>query len=698
MADERGVLMMSASLRPGRGGREHEALDLPRNQHTGSPRRRPKPTMPAMSSARPLDLVIVGSTAPGLFAAMRAAHEGLAVAVVTEHRHLGGEFPSLGAVESHYAGNRAPLLAEFVERVVAHYTAHPGPGGENLRICLGGGKASGGLATFEPHVAEKVLADMLAAAPPLEFHQATRILAIEAAGGLVQTVRCRREDGSEFLLRASAWMDATSEGDFLAPAGAPFRIGRESRAEFGEPNAGKVFSRWVPGCFPRAAAEGRLNLQVKGATTEGPQPGSTGEGDDNIQSYSYRLCLSDDPGNRLIPTDAPAGYERARYAPLLLPPVEKQRLGLPFHHRWLNTTLEDMAASDHLFHGHPLPNRKRSWNATNLTGAGKRYALAAPEERRAIERAHLDHALGLLWFLQNDDAVPAGLRARAREWGLARDEFTASGNLPPVMYVREARRLHGRAVFTEHDAREAPPLPRAPLHPDSVGITDFSLDSLACTTESRPGTLCDGQLFQMEVSRPAQVPWGVLLPPNHENLIVVNTVSATHVGWGAIRQTPALMHLAESAAHAVVLAAARRVPPARLPVLALQRRLVSRGIMLSFFNDFDMAEAAPWVTAVQLLAPRGFFPTYDARPHDPLTAPVAALWARATRCLAAGNPEAPDVLARELLAAEGVAGPPVTAADFATRLGDQEPQPETPLDRGTAAALCVRTWEARRPD
>ena len=64
-----------------------------------------------------------------------------------------------------------------------------------------------------------------------------------------------------------------------------------------------------------------------------------------------------------------------------------------------------------------------------------------------------------MYFLQNDPAVPGDIRDRAGAWGLARDEFVDTDNLPPQLYVREARRLVGRAVFTEHDAVAAPRSP-----------------------------------------------------------------------------------------------------------------------------------------------------------------------------------------------------------------------------------------------
>lgn len=570
------------------------------------------------------DLIVAGSTAPGIVAAVRAAREGLSVALVSAGPRIGGSLPSLGTVETHYRGNRAPLLQEFIDAVRAHYLVIFGKESEQFRACTGGK-----MTVFEPHVAERVLEAMVAAEGNLKVFRGFAPVAARRNGRRLEVVEFRDEaSGETLVLRGRAFIEAGYEGDLIALAGVEARIGRESRAEYGEPRAGRVFTRWVTGEFPREAVEGRLNLVTAGATTTEPLSGSTGEGDANIQSYSYRLCITDDPSNRRIPDRPPPGYDREAFAPILLSPEEKERLPLPFHHRFLIYSLREMAERDHIFHGHALPNRKRSWNATNFTGAGSGWAQANAEGRRAIARRHIEHAFGLMWFLQNDDAMPGDLKSRAREWGLACDEFADNDNIPHQLYVREARRMVGRTVFTELDAILAPGMQRAPIHNDSIGITEFSLDSLACTTERMPGTLCDGQLFQMEVSRPAQVPFGVLLPAEFDNLLVVTTVSATHVGWGTVRQTPTLMHLAESAAWAVVLAARSGVDPAEVDVKALQETLVGRGVMISFFNELDMASPEPWVRAVQLLGVRGFFDSYDARPRDPVDDATAQQWGR----------------------------------------------------------------------
>ena len=570
------------------------------------------------------DLVVCGATAPGIIAAVRAARGGLRVALVASGPKLGGSLPSLGALETHYRGNRAPLLQEFSAAVRAYYRAKYGVDSEPYRVCAGGK-----MVVFEPHVAERIMETMVAAENNLRLWRGFAPQAVERLGARIQSVIFQNPATGETLrLAAGAFVEAGYEGDLMALAGARWRLGRESREEYDEPRAGRVFTRWMTGVFPRAAAEGWLNLVTAGATTSEPLPGSTGQGDTEIQSYSYRLCLTDDPANRRLLETAPPGYDREKFAAILLSQEEKAKLPLPFHHRFLIYPLREMAERDHIFHGHALPNRKRSWNATNFTGAGRAWAESDAAGRQRLAALHREHALGLMWFLQNDPHMPADLREQARQWGLARDEFADTDNIPPQLYVREARRLVGRAVFTEHDALTALPSERAPVKWDAVGITDFSLDSLACTTERLPGSLCDGQLFQMEVSRPGQVPFGVLLPRELDNLLLVTTVSATHVGWGTVRQTPTLMHLAESAAWAVILSVELGVPPSAVPVDRLQRVLVAQGVMISFFNDFDMGVRQDWVPAVQYFGARGFFDAYDAKPHDLLDAATAKRWAK----------------------------------------------------------------------
>jgi hypothetical protein len=156
------------------------------------------------------------------------------------------------------------------------------------------------------------------------------------------------------------------------------------------------------------------------------------------------------------------------------------------------------------------------------------------------------------------------------------------------------------------------------------------------------------------------------------------------------------MHLAESAAWALVLAVRVGCAPADLNVDALQRHLAGHGVMLSFFNDLDMSCREPWLAAVQYLGTKGFFPSYDARPTAPLTAPVARLWAAATPALSGARHDA-MALAKAVFAADTPAAPAISRTDFLGLLSrTAHGAADAPLARGEACLLCFEA-SARAP-
>lgn len=159
----------------------------------------------------------------------------------------------------------------------------------------------------------------------------------------------------------------------------------------------------------------------------------------------------------------------------------------------------------------------------------------------------------------------------------------------------------GRYVFRESDNLVAEGIARTPIHPDSIAITDWPMDSVACL----PG---DGNFFLAEESRPAQVPYRSILTNEVENLLVPVAISASHVGWESIRLEPVWMQLGESAGHAAALAVKTKTSPAQLDPDALLRTLVTSRVMVSFFNDTDVTSNDPRIPAAQYFGTKGFFP------------------------------------------------------------------------------------------
>jgi len=591
--------------------------------------------------SREFDLVVVGATPGGIACAVRGAREGLRVLLTNHNRHIGGLWSNgLGAIDAQYNGRRSPIFAECCDRLLAYYRERYGRDSEQYRSIFtksysryapdGPKVAADTFAArsapaalpqryyakfnFEPHAAERMFDALVAAEPNLELWREWVPDSAERNGAVLEAVTFLStglEPSRRVIGRVFA--DCTYEGDLMALAGCAYRVGRESRSEYGEPHAGRIFTALHFATpkevgFPREAVEGKLNLEPYEAISQQIFAGSTGEGDKKIQAYTFRLCLCDAPPNRLLP-QRPANYDR--------------ELFLRMRNRWSI--------------GSPIPNHKLKWNTSNLPGGNWDYPDASRAERRAILERHRDHALGFLWFLQNDEAVPASLRETAQRYGLARDEFEDNGHIPWEMYVREARRLVGRYVFKEQDAAIAPGLQRAPIHRDSIAITDWGMDSHSVSMEMVPGSRREGKILLTELTRPGQVPWRCVLPAELDNLLVPVCLSATHVGWGTIRLEPTWMHVAESAAFAAVLAIEQNVPPAKLKVGQLQRRLVRRGVMISFFNEFTPDLSAPWAPAVQFLGAKWFFSSYDARPDDPLDPATARIWAGIAADIATGR-------------------------------------------------------------
>jgi hypothetical protein len=613
------------------------------------------------------DVVIYGATPGGIVTAVGAARDGLSVTLVHHHRHLGGMMSNgLGVLDTIYDGKRAPLYDEVCARIAGHYREKYGADSPQARLSTWQPRGDTRRPMYEPHVAEAVFEAMLAAERRVTVVREFYPVAVARDGRRLRSATFRRMGGAETRsLAAAAFVDASYEGDLAAVAGAEMTWGREGRAHYGEPHAGRIFTKAIyvtqaKDYFPTAIRTEGLNLRGFRARTGAPLPGSTGEADKAIQAYNFRVCWTRDPANR-VPVTKPARYERDRYLEL------RDRWGISIG----------------------APNQKTSWNAPLLVGGNFDYPDAGWPARHAIAERHKDLAIGLLWCLQNDPEVPEAMQREMREWGLPKDEFTDNGGFPWEMYVREGRRLVGRSVFTELDGLAAPGLARPPLKRDAIAITEWPMDSHSCHLDRVEGSDHEGKVLLTEESRPGQISFRCLLPKETDNLLVTGAISSSHIGWGAVRLEPVWMHVGESAAVALALARSGGVAIANVNADALQRALVRRGVMLTFFNDFDLSAPTAAQRAAQFFGPRGFFPDYNARLEAPLTRAVAEIWAR---------PDAdPMATARRVAAAHRAPGAPITAAEFAALAGMTWAQPPAgALSRGAALVWLDDAGAARR--
>lgn len=366
------------------------------------------------------DVAIYGATAGGVMAAIAAAGEGLRVALLEPGKHVGGMVSGgLGWTDRGDETVIGGLARAFYERVGAHYGTSPwdilGP---------------------EPKVAERIFRDWLREAG-VEVIFDARLKSVERQGRSVAHIAT----GSGQVFGAKVFIDASYEGDLLARAGVSYAVGRESVSLYGELWAGRQPIRPDQHQFSVP-----VSPFVKGGEHEvlplihNRPMVPEGEGDGGVQSYCFRLCLTDRPDNR-VPFPRPDDYDPGRYELL---------------RRFLVATAPGLHVDRMFSVRGRLPNNKADANSigpisTNLPdGSSWTYPDADDCRREEIRDHHLHYTQGLMYFLANDPGVPVPLREEMSKWGLCADEFLDTGHWPHQLYVRDARRMYGEYILTQH--------------------------------------------------------------------------------------------------------------------------------------------------------------------------------------------------------------------------------------------------------
>ncbi|WBB62208.1 FAD-dependent oxidoreductase [Streptomyces sp. WMMC500] len=492
------------------------------------------------------DLVVYGGTSAGVIAAVQMRRMGGTAVVLEPTRHIGGLTTSgLGATDTGNTSAIGGLALEFYRRVYAKYHGTPVTDDSPARY------------TFEPHVASEVFADLLAE-HDVPVVLGARLRSVDRRGGRIRLLVT--DDGRAYAGRM--YVDATYEGDLMFRAGVDFTTGREGNAAYDETLNGvqhRDKHQFVHPVDPYVTPGSPASGLLPGVSADPLEPNGTA--DDAIQAYCFRMCLTQAADR--IPFPKPAGYDPVRYE-LLLRYVQAGWRG-PFY-----TT-------------HPMGGGKTDSNnngafSTDHIGRNFGHPTGTHAERARIHADHVDYQQGLMWFLANDPRLPESVRAQTAAWGLPRDEFTGHGGWPPLLYIREARRMVSAYVMTEHDCRGTV---RAA---DSVGLASYTMDSHNCRRVVVDGVARNEGDVQVGVPAPYGISYRALTPKRAQctNLLVPVALSASHIAYGSIRMEPVFMILAQSAATAARMALDRGGVVQEVPVAALQARLRADGQLLQW--------------------------------------------------------------------------------------------------------------------
>ncbi len=478
------------------------------------------------------DVCIYGGTSAGVIAAHAAGKLGLKTLLIEPGTHLGGLSSSgLGSTD---IGNKhavTGLSRDFYRRLGDHYGIFEAW-------------------TFEPSLAEKTFEEYIAEVE-VDVWRQHRLQSAEKEGTNIQriTVEDLTAGGASKQVSARMFIDCTYEGDLLAAAGVSYTIGREANSTYNETLNGvqlRKYHQFEDGIDPYVVAGDSTSGLLWGINDEPLSPDGTG--DKKVQAYNFRLCWSDDPDNQVPFSETrPEGYNPEKYALLLRLLESREAKGKKRHDAGTYFIINRMP-------NHKTDINNRGAFSTDHIGANWDYPEASYEEREAIRQDHEDYIKGLCYFLATDPRVPKRVQDDLNTWGWAKDEFTDNGNFPHQMYVREARRMIGETVMTEHHCLGDE------VVQDPIGLAAYTMDSHNCdrVVIHKDGKAMVKNEGNVEVGGfpPFPIGYSALTPKASEctNLLVPVALSASHIAYGSIRMEPVFMVMGQVTAIAAQLA------------------------------------------------------------------------------------------------------------------------------------------------
>jgi hypothetical protein len=517
------------------------------------------------------DVIIYGGTSSAVTAAVQVSGMGNSVIMVSPDKHLGGLSSSgLGFTDTGNKSVIGGLAREFYQLIYQHYhdpeswkwqkqseygnvgQGNPAIDGENRTMWI-----------FEPHAAEEAFEKLIGQANV----KVLRDEWLDRKNGLVKKngniISFKTLSGKTFT--GKIFIDATYEGDLMALAGVKYNVGREASNTYNEQFNGvqkdvhhhdHYFKTNIdPYKIPGNPSSGLLpRISEK-------DPGENGSADRKIQAYCFRLCMTKVPENR-IAISKPDGYDSTQYELLA-------RLAQSGWNEFFNKY-------------DPIPNLKTDVNnhgpfGFDNIGMNWDYPDASYERRKEILKEHQNYQKGLLYFIATDRRIPADIREKMNQWGLAKDEFKDNGNWPYNIYIRESRRMAGEYTMTENDVlgkREVP---------HSIGMGSYTMDSHNVQRYVTPeGFVQNEGDIGVTPEKPYQIDLGSILPEHEDctNLIVTVCVSASHIAFGSIRMEPVFMILGQSAGTIASLAIDSRKSIYDLPYDKIKSRLEADGQIL----------------------------------------------------------------------------------------------------------------------
>ena len=520
------------------------------------------------------DLVIIGGGFGGCAAALAAARSGLRVVMTEETDWIGGQLTAQAVpldenawIESTGGSGSYRLLRQRIRDYYARNYPLTAAARANPRLNPGNGTVS--RLCHEPRVGLAVLEELLA--PHVAAGRVTILLhhlarGADVTGDRIHAVTVRSSGtGTDVVLRAPLFVDATELGDLLPLTRTEFVTGSESQRTTGEPHA---------------SAQAR--------------PG-------NQQAFTCCFAMDYLDGEDHT-IDKPREYELWKdHVPALTPPWPGKLLSLVYSQP---RTLKPFDMGFNPSSSEGLFRYRRIVDRTNFepgTFAGDMTLVNWPQNDymrgtlvgvpAADSARHIEHAkqlsLSLLYWLQTACPRPDG-GAGWKGLRLRPDVVGTEDGLAKSPYIRESRRIaaaftvletHVSAAARAKATGTAPAGATAEPFPDSVGIGSYAIDL---------HPTAGGDNYIDFEALPFQIPLGALIPKRVDNLLpACKNIGTTHITNGCYRLHPVEWNIGEAVGVLAAFCREKTVLPRavrQMPALLaeFQRRLVAQDVALGW--------------------------------------------------------------------------------------------------------------------
>jgi hypothetical protein len=384
-------------------------------------------------------------------------------------------------------------------------------------------------------------------------------------------------------VKAKIFIDASYEGDLMAYSGVSYRIGKESREEYGESLAGVIISKTFPRVDPYVE-EGNPESGLLSWISSEP-PGKEGDSSRFFIAYNFKLAWEENPTEEYpgIPVTPPEKKDKGIYELL------KRYTDAGYEISW------------------PNPNMARG---ELMTGAIPGMQVDYPDgnwaTRSRLWQGYIDHVRTLTDFTGKEVRLFSDINDDTNGW--------------PFLYMRAGRRMIGEYVMTQQDLQlqTNPPTPiclgyyKVDIYPNRIVVLD-------------DGTLAhEGNVWSLASPGPYQIPYGAIIPKKEEcnNLLVPWCMSASHIAYSSIRMEATYMVMGESAGIAAALALKSNKAIQDIDRDELTSMLIKYDQILEWDGKGYRAWRFSWMGEPLLEEEK----RWETHPEEYLVHPVETLW------------------------------------------------------------------------